>query len=800
VASIGAVETPYARFTYLGADMITEVDHPAVTGGLKLSYGADGAAGLNGLGRVVDQKWTTGDGETPAVVDRFGYTYDLAGNRLTRDVGAAPFEQDLLDEKYTYDALNRLTNVERGRLYCGDITASTLSQGWTLDAVGNWDEFAWDPDGAGSAGVITQEREHDAANQITGFIVGPTWVTPQYDRAGNMTLAPKPGDEYHGLNLTYDAWNRLVRVASGATPVAEYQYDGLNRRIAKLVFDAPSDTWTRTDSYFNEDWQVLEERVATAVLAADKGHVATAASVQYLWDTRYIDTPICRWRDANVEDPDLEETVYYTTDANHNVTAVIQQVDDDEDPETPDVPQVAERYVYDAYGTVMVLNPDWSTKAQNVWGFDNNRLYSGAPLDRETGLILMRQRYYDPSLGVFTSKDPLGLAGGNANLYGYASSNPVGLTDPTGLRPGAETAAPSLYLSYPAAHGSGATDLLGVDIFNFDRTLYLPDYDSGTGGFLGDDPSGISFGAPNLQRRGPGRSSWQGLLSGVGERAVGIGVGLVKLNPIWQVATLSIAAYEDTTAILNGKPLLEVGQAWFDAHGFRAIYNASLRRGSCCSFVAGLDVAAYTLADIAGLVSLTEAAIGKDWKTGLKLDDWECGRCVGSGAVSFAFYYGTVVVGAEVALGKAQTLRSVGGTWSEMEPITARAHNMAAQLEENGVVAFARADKLTLKEIGSMSGYLEREIAVTRAGQTRYLRLLGEYGGELPLGSGEKLLMHTHPASGQSWGGLGQAAFSAADFTAIGRVRSAVMNEFGWWRTFGGTHEQPIFGPIWPNP
>ena len=423
VSSIGDLQDPYARFTYLGADMIVEVDHPAVTGGLKLSYGADGAAGLDGLGRVVDQKWTTGEGETLAVVDRFGYTYDLAGNRLTRDVGAAPFEQDLFDEKYTYDALNRLTNVERGRLYCGDITASTLTQDWTLDAVGNWDGFAWDPDGDGSAEEVAQTREHDAANQLTGFTTGPTWVTPAYDAAGNMTLAPKPGDEYHGLALTYDAWNRLVRVSGGATPVAEYQYDGLNRRTAKLVFDAPSDTWTRTDSYLNEAWQVLEERVATAVLAADKGQVATDASVQYLWDPRYIDMPILRWRNANVEDPDLEETLYYTTDANFNVTALI-------DGSTGDP---TERYIYDAYGTVTILNPDWSAKVQNVSDFDNNILYTGAPLDRETGLILMRRRYYDPSLGVFASKDPIGLAGGNANLYGYASSNPVARVDLMGL-------------------------------------------------------------------------------------------------------------------------------------------------------------------------------------------------------------------------------------------------------------------------------------------------------------------------------------------------------------------------------
>jgi RHS repeat-associated protein len=289
---------------------------------------------------------------------------------------------------------------------------------------------------------VWNEREHDAANQITSI---PGGITPAYDAAGNMTSGPKPGeaagDGQTGQNYTYDAWNRLVKVEewiwtdsnedgefqagekSTAVPVAEYQYDGLNRRIAKLIFDAPSDTWTRTDSYFNEAWQVLEERVAAAVYAADKGQVATDASVQYLWDPRYIDTPILRWRDADPNVAGLEEVLYYTTDANFNVTALIHEGTGD----------VAERYVYDAYGTVTVLNADWSTKGQNVSGFDNNRLYAGAPLDRETGLILMRRRYYDPSLGVFTSKDPIGRAGGNANLYGYASSNPVTRVDPMGL-------------------------------------------------------------------------------------------------------------------------------------------------------------------------------------------------------------------------------------------------------------------------------------------------------------------------------------------------------------------------------
>jgi RHS repeat-associated protein len=49
-----------------------------------------------------------------------------------------------------------------------------------------------------------------------------------------------------------------------------------------------------------------------------------------------------------------------------------------------------------------------------------------------TGLIYMRNRYYDPNSGQFTQQDPAGLAGG-ANLYGFANGDPVTYGDPYGL-------------------------------------------------------------------------------------------------------------------------------------------------------------------------------------------------------------------------------------------------------------------------------------------------------------------------------------------------------------------------------
>ena len=44
-----------------------------------------------------------------------------------------------------------------------------------------------------------------------------------------------------------------------------------------------------------------------------------------------------------------------------------------------------------------------------------------------------RARYYDPLRSRFVSEDPLRFAGGECNLYGYASNAPVGRIDPLGL-------------------------------------------------------------------------------------------------------------------------------------------------------------------------------------------------------------------------------------------------------------------------------------------------------------------------------------------------------------------------------
>lgn len=46
-------------------------------------------------------------------------------------------------------------------------------------------------------------------------------------------------------------------------------------------------------------------------------------------------------------------------------------------------------------------------------------LFQGQFYDRETGLAYNRFRYYSPKMGMYVSQDPIGLAGGILNLYGY---------------------------------------------------------------------------------------------------------------------------------------------------------------------------------------------------------------------------------------------------------------------------------------------------------------------------------------------------------------------------------------------
>jgi RHS repeat-associated protein len=136
----------------------------------------------------------------------------------------------------------------------------------------------------------------------------------------------------------------------------------------------------------------------------------------YIWSLRYIDSPILlEWYN-----PATPRQAYYTTDANHNVTALVL------------CSTVYTRYVYDPYGKVTFYDATWSNTQTPISLFDKF-LFCGYYHDNETGLYHVRNRYYEPYFGWIT-RDPAGYADW-MSLYEYVSSGPIGLTDPMGLRP-----------------------------------------------------------------------------------------------------------------------------------------------------------------------------------------------------------------------------------------------------------------------------------------------------------------------------------------------------------------------------
>jgi RHS repeat-associated protein len=81
------------------------------------------------------------------------------------------------------------------------------------------------------------------------------------------------------------------------------------------------------------------------------------------------------------------------------------------------------------------LNP----RLTNTSAVGNNFGFHGLELDRATGLIYARNRWYDPEMGRFITSDPLGYVDG-PNLYQYGLNDPINQSDPLGLCIGAACA------------------------------------------------------------------------------------------------------------------------------------------------------------------------------------------------------------------------------------------------------------------------------------------------------------------------------------------------------------------------
>ncbi len=99
--------------------------------------------------------------------------------------------------------------------------------------------------------------------------------------------------------------------------------------------------------------QSLREPGTVSLAATTLPHTAAGKASGIAGGSGVADAPVCRFRDADGSPDDgLEETLYYTQDANCNVTALVNTSGGG-----------VERYTYDAYGKVTFRQNDWSLQA-----------------------------------------------------------------------------------------------------------------------------------------------------------------------------------------------------------------------------------------------------------------------------------------------------------------------------------------------------------------------------------------------------------------------------------------------------
>ena len=380
-------QSPEVPFPFTQPDVRYDLAHGA---------GVDPYDGpMDRFGRVTDLLWY--DYGSSADLLRFKHGYDRAGNRLYREEA----DTSDRDQLHSYDDMNRLTQSEEGTLSVGKDSISSLNfkQQWSLDATGNWSTFKEDDDGD-ATWDLEQTRTSNAVNEITDVAetTGPSWITPAYNRAGNMTTIPRPADPTQSYAATYDAWNRLVKLEEGQNTVAEYVFDGAKRLVVRKKYASGSLSQTR-HFYHTAGWQTIEERLESG------GSILSTADRQFTWGLRYIDDLVCRTLNS-VHD-------YAYQDPNWNVILSSSAL---------------ARVVYQPYGQIRATCPAASGNL-DAW----QHYFAGYRRDEDTGLYLVRHRVYQPELGCWVQRDPIGYRGSASNLQRYLACSPVCAADPFGL-------------------------------------------------------------------------------------------------------------------------------------------------------------------------------------------------------------------------------------------------------------------------------------------------------------------------------------------------------------------------------
>jgi len=344
----------------------------------------------------------------PAQLVTTSFTYDAVG-RVTNIHHRDPSTDNISNFTYTYDAAGRpttevrLTSEDIGAVtttYTYDITDQLTADGtatYTYDANGNREDANYDT-GPGN------QLETDG-----------TW-TYEYDLEGN--LAKKSlGEENKTWFYGYDQKNQLIWAERRAEDDPEstlemrvqYKYDALSNRIAKEV-DEDGDTDIDTmQRYAYDNWKTGPQ---TSFVGNENADVWADLDGSSSLTTRYLRGDIIDQIFARI---DGDDPFWLLTDKQGSLRDVVEPDGD-----------IKNTIRYDGFGNIIYEADD---------AFRGRYAFTGREFDVETNLQYNRARYYDPAIGKWISRDPLGFDAGDSNLYRYVMNKPQLISDPSGLAP-----------------------------------------------------------------------------------------------------------------------------------------------------------------------------------------------------------------------------------------------------------------------------------------------------------------------------------------------------------------------------
>jgi RHS repeat-associated protein len=338
----------------------------------------------------------TGVDRTGTQTGLWRYAYDGVGNRTSAQTGAAAIES-------TYDERNQLRSSTAGgqMLWRGTldepgnvIFTSALVNGQPARMLpGNVFEAALDMHSGTNA---VELRATDVNGNVTTknyeVDVAGNGATYTYDPNGNLTSKTEGTDNWA---YTWNAENQLVKVEKNGAEAARFAYDAGGRRVEKVAGGV-------TTTYVFDEREILREQQGASV-------------------TKYTHGP---GGDEPIEGEADGSALYYSADGIGSLAAA-----------STSAGVVAFTRQYDAWGTLQ----DGASR--------DGYAFTGREWDPEISLYYYRARYYEPNIGRFISEDPIGLRG-DLNLYRYALANPIRFRDPLGLDV-------NICLYPEGAHGAG---------------------------------------------------------------------------------------------------------------------------------------------------------------------------------------------------------------------------------------------------------------------------------------------------------------------------------------------------------